>query len=703
MKIHKGLFFFCLLFLVLNPENAIAYIGPGAGFAFLSSFFVLFITILLTFFLIISLPIRYLIKRFNRRRYNLQAADKRVVIIGLDGLDPTLVDRYMEEGKLPNFSRIKETGSYSTLGTTSPAISPVAWSSFATGVNPAKHNIYDFLARDRHTYLPVLSSSQIDKPTRHISVGKYKFPLERPQIKFLRKGKSFWSILSEYGISSSIIRVPVTFPPEKFNGVQLSAMCTPDIKGTQGTFTLYTTERKGAEHTGGMRIPVEFQGNRIESFISGPQNPIQRKSKELKLPISVTVDREKGLATIEVSGQTLSLKKGEFSHWVRLTFKAGFGIRIHGLCKFLITRIYPDFGLYVSPINIDPEKPALPISYPLVYSLYLSKVVGRYATLGLAEDTWALNEGILDEKDFLNQCYLNHEEREKMLFNELGKVKRGVCVCVFDITDRMQHMFWRYIDGGHPANRDQDDEAYKYVIEDLYKRMDGLIGRVLDRIDDQSILMIVSDHGFKSFRRGVNVNSWLYMNGYLSLKNGKKSSGEWFDDVDWTKTKAYALGLGGLYINQKDREAQGIVSPGKETEKLKAELIAKLSGLKDDKVGKVAIDKVMDSSKTYNGPYMEDAPDLIIGYSKGYRVSWDSVTGKINGVVFEDNKKRWSGDHCISPELVPGVFFCNQRIAMDSPHIVDIAPTVLQLFGVEVPGHMDGKPIIVFGSETSAN
>jgi len=228
--------------------------------------------------------------------------------------------------------------------------------------------------------------------------------------------------------------------------------------------------------------------------------------------------------------------------------------------------------------------------------------------------------------------------------------------------------------------------------------MDLLIGEVMEKIGEDDLLIVVSDHGFKPFRRGVNLNSWLYLNGYLSLKGGKQSR-EWFRDVDWKKTRAYALGLGGIYLNLKGREAQGIVQPGKEAELLKEELVRKLSGLRDGESGKVAINQLFDAATLYSGPYIPNAPDLIVGYNEGYRASWDGVTGKVNETVFEDNVKKWSGDHCIDPRLVPGVFFCNRKIDTHEPKLIDVAPTALDAFGVSIPPYMDGRALIDFSKK----
>jgi predicted AlkP superfamily phosphohydrolase/phosphomutase len=684
------------------PSIAFAYIGPGAGFAFFSSFFILLATFLLALLALILLPIRLVLIKLKRKKGYVKSDIDRVIVIGLDGMDPSTVEELMEQGHLKNFSKLKEMGSYHRLQTTTPSISPVAWSSFITGVNPGRHNIFDFLSRDPKTYLPYLSSAHIGGPSRTLSLGKYVIPLGRPQIKLLRKGKPFWNILGEKGISSSILRVPITFPPEKFAGRVLSAMGVPDLRGSQGTFSYYTTSQDELEgHSQGRFFKVELVGNKIRTFIEGPENPILKKRTEIKLPLLITVYKDSEEVELEVSGQKLRLKKGQYSRWVRLTFKLGLGMKVYGICRFYLKSISPEFRLYLSPINIDPENPALPISYPFIYSIYLAKVIGSYTTLGLAEDTWALNEGALDEKAFLEQAYLIHEEREKMLFHELEKIRKGLCVCVFDTTDRIQHMFWKYwrkesmgvweygSTGESPL-----PHSFTGVIPDLYKRMDDLLGRVMEKVDEKTILLVMSDHGFSLFRRGVNLNTWLYQNGYLFLEENPGSKGsDWLRRVDWSRTRAYALGLAGLYINLKGREAMGVVKPGKEFEELKKELSRKLTGLKDEETGEVAIRRVYDSQEVYSGPYIENAPDLIIGYNKGYRASWESVTGRLDERVFKNNEKAWGGDHCIDPQLVPGVLFCNRPVQRTSPHIVDMAPTILKSLGVEIPPYFDGKSL----------
>jgi predicted AlkP superfamily phosphohydrolase/phosphomutase len=683
---------------LLFPLRGEAYAGPGAGFAVLSSFWTIFVAFLYSFYALITWPIRHLLRMFRRRKAYGKAQVKRVVIVGFDGMDPELANRFMGEGKLPNLAKLRDHGTFRPLRTTFPAISPVAWSTFQTGVNPGKHNIYDFLARDLKNYLPYLSSAQISEPKHHLHIGKYSLPLGKSEVKGLRRGTPFWHWLGKAGVFCSVIRVPVTFPPERFPGVLLSGMCVPDLKGSQGTFCFCTTRVSSDKfREGGVRIPLERNGAGFHSYIPGPENPLGT-GRELRAEFKLRADIKRAQARIEINSETFAIKVGEYSDWVPVKFKAGMGFTARGICRFYLKEISPEVEVYVTPVNIDPGHPDLPISHPVTYSIYLAKLFGPYATLGLAEDTWALNEEVLDDQAFLAQCYGNHEDRERMFFDALEKTPQGLCACVFDTTDRVQHMFWRYLDKDHPAVRDVPQDQKPRVIQDLYDRMDTLIGRVMQQIDDQALLLVISDHGFKSFNRCMNLNAWLHQNGYLVLKDGKSESGDWFEDVDWSRTRAYTMGLNGLYLNIKGREREGIVEAGAKAEALREELRSKLDGLVDPASGKVGITGMFDCDALYAGPYVDNAPDLIVGYGEGFRASWDSVMGKVTTAIFEDNLKAWSGDHCVDPRLVPGVLFSNRKIAIEKPAIVDVAPTVMKLFGLELPSYFDGKPWAVAGT-----
>ena len=673
---------------ILESLFSLAYIGPGAGITFLSSFLVLFAAMGLLLLSILTWPIRVLILLIKRFRLKLKPVASRVVIVGLDGLDPGRVRRLMSESRLPNFQQLAETGTFSDLATTLPPISPVAWSSFQTGVNPGKHNIYDFLNRDVRTYLPELSSARIIEGQ---AKGWRKWFGNKTTVRLLRKSQPFWKILGEYGTFSTILRVPITFPPERFFGLSLSAMCTPDLRGTQGSFTLFTTDpNEACATTGGLRILVSRNGDRIQASLPGPPKPAGTEPTDFQTLLNIRVFEAKQAIEVRNGSEKIVVHLEKESDWFRIEYRIGWFTKVRGICKLRLESLTPHFRLYVSPIHLDPERPAMPISHPLYFSMYLAKLHDSFGTLGLAEDTWGLNSGVVGEDAFLEQAWAIHDERERMFFDSLRRMQRGLTVCVFDGPDRIQHMFWRHDVPDHPANRGRDTLKYRSVIDDMYVRMDELIGRVRKEVKDQDYLFVISDHGFCDFSRGVNLNAWLRENGYLTVSQSA-DAGEYFEGVDWSKTKAYAFGLTGIYINQSGRESKGIVPPS-EAAALRQELISKLTGLQDPDRNCQAVFKVHDCHKEYSGPYVSNGPDVIVGYEKGYRASWENAVGRCDGPVFRDNDRLWSGDHCVDPALVPGMLFCNQPIAQNvAPSIMDFAPTILTLFGVPVPAYVDGK------------
>jgi predicted AlkP superfamily phosphohydrolase/phosphomutase len=671
-----------------HPGTQVAYVGPGAGFAFLGSFLSIVAGFFLTLASLLAWPFRMAWRVVRRRKGFRHARARRAVFLGLDGLDPGLAERFMKEGRLPNLSRLRQEGAYRRLRTTFPSLSPVAWSTFATGVNPAKHNIFDFLNRNLKTYIPELSSARVGRPSRVLKIGKLSIPLSRPPVTMGRKSVPFWKLLGDHDVGCTIIRVPITFPPEPFNGKLLSAMCTPDLRGTQGSFSFFSTALENATYESGMRYPLKRRGSVVAGELEGPDDPLVEGVGALKVPF--TIDFSGAQPRLEIDGQTHPLPVGEYTPWISVRFKASLGVTARGIVRFLLRETSPEVSLYSTPVEIDPEHPALPISHPAHYAVYLAKLFGAFATLGMAEDTWALNEGVIDEGAFLDQAWSIFSEREAQFREALDKTRRGVVACVFDTSDRVQHMFYRYLDGrGGPQG-----DRYAETIQKLYERMDQLVGETLGRLDDDTVLFVLSDHGFCSFRRGINLNRWLLENGYLFLKEGRRESGRYFDGVDWSRTRAYTVGLGGLYLNVAKREAQGIVKPGKEAEALKRELIAKLTGLEDPLTGATAIRDVYAASDLYKGPYLEHAPDLIVGYNDGFRTSWDAAVGKVTAETFEDNEKAWSGDHCVDPTIVPGVLFSNRPIEAPNPGIEDMAPTALDLFGVPAPAWMEGKSIL---------
>ncbi len=559
-------------------------------------------------------------------------------MVGFDGQDPRITEKLMAEGKLPHFSKLKDQGSYARLRSTYPSITPVAWSSFCTGANPGKHNIW-----------------------------------------------------------STVIRVPITFPPDRFYGAQLGAMCIPDLLGTQGTFLLFSTRKENEEfQEGGMRFELRSNGSK-DSYLSsvhGPENSFFEGNPPMELSLKIELDRSARRAHVTIDQETLELTPNELSSYVKLEFKALPGIKVSGICRVMLTEMDEHVSLYFTPIHISPSKPAMPISHPGYYSAYLEKKVGPYSTLGLAEDTWALNEKIIDDQTFMQQTQDIDNEREKMFFTAVKKLKKGALITVFDAADRVNHMFWRYTEENHPSACGIENPEHANAIVEQYIRNDAILGRVMDEVNDDDFLMVLSDHGCTSFRRGVNLNAWLLKEGYLFLKEGADPSEPWLQSVDWSRTRAYAVGLVGIFLNIKGREVKGIVSRGDNARKLKQELIAKLNGLQDSDKSETAINEAWDTDTLYNGPYKGNAPDLLVGYNHGYRISWDCASGVVAGAIFEDNTKAWSGDHIVDPRLVPGVLFCNQPITTDDPAIIDLAPTALSLFGLTPPPHMEGTSIV---------
>ena len=676
-----------------------AYIGPGAGIALIGSFLAVLTAMLSAIGIMLTWPIRRLWRVLRGRRALGRARVRRVVILGLDGLDPELTRQFLDEGLLPNLARLRSQGSYRQLGTSCPPLSPVAWSSFSTGTNPGKHNIFDFISRNPRTYGPVISSVRMRPPARRVKLGPYVVPLSRPEITALRKSKPFWAVLGEAGIPSAVLRVPITFPPDRFAGVQLSAMCVPDLLGTQGTFSYYTDHAPptcsiaGDGDAGGRRIVVQRQGNRVRTYLEGPANAFRADGSELRLPLTVQ-STDNGGACLKLGRQRVPLTLNQFSDWVRAEFPMAPGIKLRGICRFYLKQFGERFEMYCTPIQIDPDKPAMPIAHPSVYSTYLARQQGPFATLGLAEDTWSLSERVLDEDAFLAQAYDIHRERETMFFDALDKVRRGMVVCVFDGPDRIQHMFWRFLDPAHPALRGAEN-THGGTIRDMYARMDALVGETMAKLDDATALFVMSDHGFKSFRRGVDLNAWLREHGYLRLQGGAVTSNRsYLADIDWSRTRAYAVGLAGIYINQEGREGQGTVAPGTAKRELVQEIVGRLHGLRDPDGDQQVIHGAIPREKVYSGPYVDAAPDVIVGYNVGYRVSWDSAVGKTGPCVLADNTKAWSGDHCIHPDLVPGILFSNLKLAATDAHITDIGPTTLELLGIEKPAYMEGKSLL---------
>ncbi len=610
---------------------------------------------------------------------------KKVIYLGMDGLDPKIMERLMDAGELPNFSRLRQTGGYAHMQTSNPAQSPVAWSCMATGANPGKHGIFDFIKRNPKNYLPDLAILQFNKG---LGLGEMFTPV--------RRGTAFWEITSQAGIPSTIIRWPITFPPKKTDATVFAGLGVPDIKGTLGHYAFYTNGVIDPNDKGKFKIiQVTANNGEINTEIIGPPVAGFKKDKKASIPMTIKLDIGRKQAQIKIGDQTLTLKEGSWSNWVHLNFSLGFLKKASGIAKFYLTEVNPVLKLYLSPIQVDPLDPVFSITNPKDYAAQLAEAIGVYHTLGMPEDTNALTEKRFDEEAFLQSCQEIMREREKMLLYELARFKGGVLAFVFDTTDRIQHMFWRFEE---PELFNPPQELYqkhKDAVEDIYREADQILGTVLKYTDNDTYLIVSSDHGFSSFKRAVHLNSWLVENGYMTLNSapGNRKDNSLFADVVWEKTKAYAIGFGSMYLNIKGREGKGIVSTA-EVASLGREIADKLETLEDPATNTLAVNQVYLRDELFSGPYADQAPDLVVGFYPQYRASWQTAIGGAPNALFEDNLKPWSGDHCIDPQFVPGILFTNRKLKTDTPSLIDIAPTILDCLDMSIPEFMEGKSVL---------
>lgn len=600
----------------------------------------------------------------------------KIILVGIDAMDPKIVEKLMNEGKLPNFKKLEDAGGYSQLETTIPPESPVAWSAAATGVNPGKYGIFDFIGRDPKTYLPKLNLAE---EVKGLTGTKYKSAM---------RGIPFWRITSDAGIPTTVIRWPVTFPPEKIKGNMLSGLGTVDIKGFLNSYSFYTTENleKRQEDTGKI-VRVSKHNNEIETSIFGPMVRSGNDLTESKVPMKIKL--LDGSAIIQVADTEHKVNTDNWSDWIRTKFRADFLTEVYGIFKIYLLGIEP-FNMYVTSVQIDPENPVVEITYPKEYGKELANGIGLFYTLGIPEDTKAVTENRIGKGVFLEQIKDIENERTKMFWHEFNSLGEGILAFAFDAGDRLQHIFWKskVLDGNNNFTIPKE-------IEEYYVEKDVLIGKILNRMDNNTSLIVFSDHGFNSFERAVGINTWLAENGYMGLTKtiDANDSGGLFKYVDWSKTKAYSLGFASIFINMIGREGKGIVDEeGKN--KLIDEIIGKLSKLTDPKTGKPAIANLYRGKEIYKGEYAKDAPDIVIGFEQGYRMSWQNAVGGLMPEIFADNAQEWVGDHLIDRGYVPGIIFTNFKIKKENPSLMDIAPTALSLLGLNVPRDMDGKSLV---------
>lgn len=600
-------------------------------------------------------------------------AVSRTVVLGFDGMDPLLTQRWIAEGKLPNFAALQASGRFQPLASTNPPQSPVAWASFATGTNPGEHGIFDFLRRAPQSYGIDFSIAKQTPPKHVLPLFGYRLPLGEGSLRNRRDGTPFWITAEHQGDRATVLRVPVTYPADPVTHM-IAGMGVPDLLGSQGTYTILATRRiAGADNGGRVVLAPVAEDGIVHAALEGPAHPLKPDAPALSIPLQLAASD--GGATLRLDGVATSLKLGTWSDWIRVRYGIGILGSIPGMVRVYLSEGFPRPILYVSPIQVDPRDAALPISAPASYSAELAERIGDFHTLGMPEETWALNQGHLGEQAWLDMVKTTLAEGEAMLHDALDRRDSELVIEVFVQTDRVSHMFWHGLDETHPLHA-QSSELARGAIPWIYAEADRVLGDVRKRLSDDDRLIVLSDHGFASFRRAVHLNRWLVDKGYMTLKPGSDPALPLFGAVDWSTTRAYALGLNGLYVNTRGREPDGIVADA-DVAALKLELRDALRGLADPADGAAMIREVHDAKPLYPGKHAGEAPDLVVGYSAGYRASWQTSLGATPAALVEDNRQHWSGDHCIDPALVPGVLFTSFPLSQPVNSIQDLSALIL--------------------------
>ena len=633
---------------------------------------------------------------------------KKVIVIGIDGMDPRLCRSLMQAGRLPNMTKIAAAGGFSDLGTSIPPQSPVAWANFINGCGPGSHGIFDFIHRHPHDQCaPFFSAAETLPGSGGLEWGDHELQLDvwpfnhSPSHTVLRRqGVPFWDYLDAAKIPSTFYDLPSNYPPSPSQYGHhrcISGMGTPDMLGTYGTYQYFSQDSppRGLEEGGGKRTRLVFKEDSAKAKLVGPDDSLLKSPKPITIEFDVHRDQAANAALIEIQGTRILLKPGEWSGWIKLDFALSTPSLVptqhaSGICRFLLQEVTPTFRLYVSPINVDPSAPAVPVSEPPEFISAVSKELGLFHTTGFQEDHKARTNGVFNDDEFQKQATQVLEERLALFEYAIENYDDGLLFFYFSSSDLQSHMFWWNADENatHPT-RGADEAASRYTwVKQLYERLDAMIGDIYDRYGGNATVIVMSDHGFANFGRQFNLNSWLRDHGYLNPRECTNI----LTEADWSRTRAYGLGINGLYLNLKGRERDGIVEPGEEQERLTKQLVARLRAVRDFN-GETVIRNVYRADEIYSGDATALAPDLIIGYARGYRASWETCLGGLTEDVLLDNTAAWSADHCADALEVPGVLCCNRTLRSANPSLIDLAPSILTEFGLTPPASMQGKPI----------
>ena len=540
---------------------------------------------------------------------------------------------------------------------------------------------------------------------------EYKNPLACP---------TFWELADRAGQRASVLFVPCSFPsPELENGKALSSYPAPDMMA--GGFSIYTSAEKPPKSDSKMRVfRINAQEPIIETVVLGPFDRVRTGEdyrlsiepvRRCRVPMTIVPHHQRRQVTIRVQGQERTIGERQWSGWFTFTFEMSPLVREVGMARFCLVKFTPEeLRLYLMPINYHPHHlPAhVRLAHPPELVQEITEELGLFKTAGWAIDSFRpLIEEQIDDELFLLDLYFTMNKKWQIIFSQLVRSDWDLLVAVLMASDRVQHMMWRHIDPQHLRHDPEEAKLYGDAILGVYRTLDDVVGAVRKNLPRETALFVISDHGFASFRKGVNLNRWLEEEGYLVL-GGDPSSGvgagehEFWEVADWRRTRAYVPGLAGICLNVLGREPVGAVEPGAQYQKLREEIRRKLEALTDPETGQRVIHRVYRREELYEGPYLDELPDLIVGYERGYRTERTSLKVGARRSVIVPNRTKWCGDHItVDPELVPGVLFCNRKVTTAEPRLIDLAPTILTLLGVPVPPGMDGQALTLGESEAT--
>lgn len=640
-------------------------------------------------------------------------------VLGIDGMDPVILDRLMAEGHMPHFAALAREGSYQPLGTANPPQSPVAWSNFVTGRDPGGHGVFDFVHRDPATYQPISSATPpLEDHGRALEFFGWAIPLSSPEIVNTRSGTPWWDLLVAQGIDTEVYRIPGNYPVPESEAKVLAGMGTVDMRGGYGTYTLFTDRLMPVDDPKGdiqivsvQDLDLDGTPETLEGTLKGPPDPFRLRPGQLPgsgdhltTRVTVHLDPEHDTALVRASGERVLLREGEWSAWVPLRFDAlPWGLLpLHGAVRFLAMQLRPEFRLYASAVNFSAANPPQTFTSPADWAAQLYTALGQFYTVGMPEETSALRDGVFDDDDYLRQVALVQEDSRAMLELALDRFEPGDATFVYlsDI-DLQCHMLWRHGDPkypglGHPARDPAIAAEHAHHIERFYRDVDEALGRVRARLPAGTRLVVMSDHGFQPYTRRFHLNAWLRERGYLVLKDGRRTGRVGLADVDWSRSRAYGLGFNGLYLNLAGREAQGSVRP-EEADALLREIAAALEAERDPATGAQVVLRAHPAAEAFHGPRAAEGPDLVVGYNQPYSNSDPSTLGEIGEVVLDDNTSRWSGNHLIDPSLVPGILLVNGPIVPGAYDLTDVTVSILDHYGLPPAPGMAGRSFLRAG------